>query len=192
MSQLTKPTEIEVNSSDPWANDVLDRREVANFISPVIASIQQPYVISIHSPYGTGKTFFVKRWRQDLENQKFKTIYFNAWETDLSNDPLVAFMSAVEREVEKWEAKKKTSQAKEKFSEWSCPELVRKTSAFISTKTLPILLCQGRRKIGPLGRRKSRPVVGRAAVGVRRAPWDQRLLTKQAGSRAHCPVRGNS
>ena len=52
--------------------------------------------------------------------------------------------------------------------------------------------CQGRRKIGPLGRRKSRPVVGRAAVGVRRAPWDQRLLTKQAGSRAHCPVRGNS
>ena len=54
------------------------------------------------------------------------------------------------------------------------------------------LICQGRRKIGPLGRRKSRPVVGRAAVGVRRAPWDQRLLTKQAGSRAHCPVRGNS
>ena len=29
-------------------------------------------------------------------------------------------------------------------------------------------------------------------VDFRLAPWNRRLLTKQAGSGAHCPVRGNS
>jgi hypothetical protein len=32
-------------------------------------------------------------WQQHLENQGFKTIYFNAWENDFDSNPLVAIMS---------------------------------------------------------------------------------------------------
>ena len=32
----------------------------------------------------------LKRWQRDLENQGFKAIYFNAWEDDFCEDPLLA------------------------------------------------------------------------------------------------------
>ena len=52
--------------------------------------------------------------------------------------------------------------------------------------------CQGRWQIGPLGRCKSRPFLGSNVSVFRCAPGDLRLVTKQAGSRARCPERGNS
>ena len=51
-----------------------------------------PFVISIHGEWGTGKTFLLKRWQRDLENQDFKAIYFNAWEDDFCDDPLLAIV----------------------------------------------------------------------------------------------------
>ena len=34
----------------------------------------------------------LKRWQQDLENQGFQAIYFNAWEDDFCDDPLLAII----------------------------------------------------------------------------------------------------
>ena len=36
--------------------------------------------------------FLLKRWRQSLEKQEFQAIYFNAWEDDFCDDPLLAIM----------------------------------------------------------------------------------------------------
>ena len=46
---------------------------------------------------GTGKSTFVKMWRQALENGGYKTIYFNAWETDFISEPLVALVGEIGR-----------------------------------------------------------------------------------------------
>lgn len=35
-------------------------------------------------------------WRQSLSNSGFRTIYFNVWENDFNNDPLVAIMSELQ------------------------------------------------------------------------------------------------
>lgn len=45
---------------------------------------------------GTGKTTFVKMWRQQLEDQEFKTLYFNAWENDYADDVLVALLAELD------------------------------------------------------------------------------------------------
>lgn len=50
-------------------------------------------VISIDSEWGTGKTTFVKMWKQYLENMKYETLYFNAWESDFVDDPFIAFVN---------------------------------------------------------------------------------------------------
>lgn len=98
MGSLTKNSTLDIDPSDPWANDALNRKAVGEYLKPIIASITQPFVISLDSPYGTGKTYFLKCLQQDFRNDGFKTVYFDAWTTDFSDDPLYAFMSAIKRE----------------------------------------------------------------------------------------------
>lgn len=91
MLELKRP-EPEVSSERPWQDDVLKRKEVAKRLTNVIRNQRLPFVISIHGEWGTGKTFMLKRWQKDLENQGFKAIYFNAWEDDFCDDPLLAIL----------------------------------------------------------------------------------------------------
>lgn len=54
-------------------------------------------VMSIHSPWGTGKTTFIELWKYHLENdnglkEKYYPIYFNAWENDDSQNPLISLL----------------------------------------------------------------------------------------------------
>ena len=79
-SELRKVDPIVIEDSDPWKYDALDRKKVANYLTPILATITQPFVIAIHASYGMGKTTFVKAWQKDLQNHGWPTVYFNAWE----------------------------------------------------------------------------------------------------------------
>ncbi len=52
-------------------------------------------MLSLDAAWGTGKTTFVRMWRQHLQNELYKTVYFNAWETDYIADPLVALVGEI-------------------------------------------------------------------------------------------------
>ena len=87
-----KLPEADVSSEQPWADDVLERKELAERLTNLIRTQSAPFTISIHGNWGTGKTFLLKRWQKDLEHEDFKAIYFNAWEDDFCNDPLLAIL----------------------------------------------------------------------------------------------------
>ncbi len=87
-----KLTEPNVSAEQPWADDVLGREQIASRLTNLIRNQSLPFVISIHGQWGTGKTFLLKRWQKDLENRGFKAIYFNAWEDDFCDDPLLAIL----------------------------------------------------------------------------------------------------
>ena len=89
-----KVEEPQVNPDDPWDDDMLGRREIADRLTSIVRGQEAPFVISIDGRWGTGKTFLLKRWVQDLRNQdpKWQAIYFNAWEDDSSKDPLLAII----------------------------------------------------------------------------------------------------
>ena len=89
---VLKVEERAVDANNPWADDVLDREHIAAKLTNLIRHQSLPLVISVHGQWGTGKTFMLKRWQQDLENQQFKAIYFNAWEDDFCDDPLLAII----------------------------------------------------------------------------------------------------
>ncbi len=87
-----KLTEPEVSAEQPWNDDVLDRAQIAAKLTNLIRDQSAPLAISIHGYWGTGKTFMLKRWQKDLEIQGFQAIYFNAWEDDFCDDPLLAII----------------------------------------------------------------------------------------------------
>ncbi len=87
-----KLPEPKISTEDPWADDVLDRKQVAKRLTNLVRDQSSPFVISVHGQWGTGKTFLLQRWQADLERQGYNAIYFNAWEDDFCDDPLLAIL----------------------------------------------------------------------------------------------------
>ncbi len=105
-----KLTEPVVDPSNPWADDLLVRKDVATRLTNLIATQEPPLAISLHGYWGTGKTFLLKRWQKDLENQQFKAIYFNAWEDDFCDDPLLAILGQMSETFKEGNLKTLTQQ----------------------------------------------------------------------------------
>ena len=87
-----KALDPQILPKKPWAEDALGRGKVANTLTNIVSGHKDPLVISLDGYWGTGKTFLLKRWQVELHNQGFKSIYFNAWEDDFCDDPLVAII----------------------------------------------------------------------------------------------------
>lgn len=90
----SRSQEIEIPVENPFANDKLERSHLSNVLTDVVSFYgQSGCVLALGGEWGTGKTTFVKMWRQDLNNKEFKTLYFNAWASDYTEDPLMALIA---------------------------------------------------------------------------------------------------
>lgn len=82
--------------NEPFKYCKLNRQQYADILTNIVQNYAEGFVFAINNEWGTGKTTFVKMWRQQLEDQEFKTLYFNAWENDYADDVLVALLSDLE------------------------------------------------------------------------------------------------
>ncbi|OOG76123.1 P-loop NTPase fold protein, partial [Flavobacterium sp. A45] len=87
-----KHNEIEIDCSNPFLNCKLGRQKYSTVLTEILDSYPEGFVLAINNKWGTGKTTFIKMWEQDLKNKNYQTVYFNAWENDFENNPLVALM----------------------------------------------------------------------------------------------------
>jgi hypothetical protein len=94
---LTKHTLIDIPVDNPFANDKLERKQIAENLTRLIESTNQPFVISIEAPWGWGKTTFINMWKSQLELKGHTCLYFNAWENDFVEDPLIAFIGEISK-----------------------------------------------------------------------------------------------
>jgi hypothetical protein len=92
---ILKHREIEIEESNPFINDALNRKESAETLTELIISTNDPLVICIDAPWGQGKTTFLRMWEQHLKNNNIPTIYFNAWENDFTDDALVSLIGEI-------------------------------------------------------------------------------------------------
>ena len=92
MPPLLKVEEPSIDPDKPWCDDELDRQEIADRLTTVIKDQEAPFVLSLDGRWGTGKTFLLKRWKAQLVKDGFQAIYFNAWEDDFCDDPLLAII----------------------------------------------------------------------------------------------------
>ncbi len=94
---LIKNEQLEIPEDNPFINDKLSRECIANNLEKIIDSISTSMVLSIDSSWGKGKTTFINMWRKRMDQcEKYKTLYFNAWENDDCDDPLLAMISEME------------------------------------------------------------------------------------------------
>jgi hypothetical protein len=94
---LKKNVEIEIPSKDPFQNDMLERKRIAENLTLLVQSTKQPFVLSVQAPWGWGMTTFIKMWKAHLESLGHVCFYFNAWENDFVEDPLIAFVGEINR-----------------------------------------------------------------------------------------------
>lgn len=109
-----KLPDTKIDKDDPWLNDKLFRKPEAENLIQLITSISesQPFVLATNSPWGTGKTTFLRMWNQSLLNDKYPCIFFNAWENDFVDDPLVSFIGEIQKYVDDVKYEKKGTKNK--------------------------------------------------------------------------------
>ncbi len=88
-----KHEDLIIDEKSPFSNCKLDRQKYADVLTSVIENYPSGFVLAINNKWGTGKTTFVKMWQQELINEEYETIYFNAWENDFEDNPLTALVA---------------------------------------------------------------------------------------------------
>ncbi len=90
-----KIKDIELDKEWPCKSDVLERHNEIENLTPVLLNVDAPLVFAIDAPWGGGKTTCIKLWQHYLTTQKngFVSLYFNAWENDFSDDPLLPMLA---------------------------------------------------------------------------------------------------
>ena len=83
-------------SGNPFTNDTLGRGDQIEALTVLLRNIEGPCVLALDAPWGAGKTAFLQMWAEHLRRKRFRVAEFNAWETDFSDDPLIALYAALE------------------------------------------------------------------------------------------------
>lgn len=81
---------------ETFCPDCLGRQRYAEFLASFLEgqNTNKPYVLNLNSSWGTGKTYFLKRWKDDV-GKKHPIVYIDAWKNDSSGDPFMVVISAI-------------------------------------------------------------------------------------------------
>ena len=69
--------------------------ELTRYLQIESKFVDESYVLSLNSEFGSGKSTFFEMWANKLKSVKntFEVVYINAWESDFQGDPLLAIVS---------------------------------------------------------------------------------------------------
>lgn len=90
-----KVSVIQIPDEEPFANDAFERERTAQTMTQFVCSLRQPFVIALDSPWGTGKTTYLKMWMKSMKNSGNNCLYFNAWENDFSENALISLIAEI-------------------------------------------------------------------------------------------------
>lgn len=74
--------------------DQLNRADTAKFLTELAKLKKAGYVLNLNCPWGTGKTWFLKRWLLTLQNQH-PVVYIDAWKYDHNDSPLLIILQHI-------------------------------------------------------------------------------------------------
>lgn len=86
--------------ADPWVDDKLGRKDSAERLADMLAGQNGPLTIGLNAPWGEGKTFFLKRFQKTYENRHGCAVYFNAWQDDFLDDPLLSLLCQLRKAID--------------------------------------------------------------------------------------------
>ncbi|WP_176054522.1 KAP family P-loop NTPase fold protein [Paraburkholderia caribensis] len=92
----------------PFANDLLDRKPAAEFLTKyligrhkVSKSVPEnaSFVLNLNAEWGLGKTYFLTEWAKMLRAEGHLVVYFDAWANDYASNPFVGFMLEIQKQL---------------------------------------------------------------------------------------------
>jgi len=90
-----------------WEGDKLGRRADADYLIRFLTHRieerdegEKSYVLNIDAAWGGGKSFFLERLGQQMEDEGYLVTHVNAWADDHIDDPQIAVMAAIEAKIE--------------------------------------------------------------------------------------------
>lgn len=87
--------EVDVPDKVPFSYDLLGRAKYANNLNKIILSYKGGAVLAINGEWGSGKTKFVEMWGKHLQSVGYPVVYYNAWENDISEEPLLSMIKSL-------------------------------------------------------------------------------------------------
>jgi len=106
-----------------FSADNLDRAKYATYLTSLIKakggtdkSNLSNYVLNLDAEWGAGKTYFLKRWSEDLKGNH-PVVYIDAWAIDYLESPLMTVLSEIIEQLKTQTDRADSPKAKAKFKE---------------------------------------------------------------------------
>jgi hypothetical protein len=92
---------------NPLQEDRLDFKAYANVLAQSLMNSPDPVTLGIYGNSGTGKTTLMQMIRAfvDQKSERFVTVWFNAWQYDHEDHPIVPLIVSISRTLEEYEKK---------------------------------------------------------------------------------------
>ncbi len=128
-------------------NDIFGYKDFGVGLANLLEQVDDPLVMALDGPWGSGKSIFTKMWAGHLRNEGFPVIYFDAFANDYMEDAFLALAGEV---VELAQDKKAKSLRKFKDKAKGVARTFVKHSANIGVKiaTVNVLDAEDAKNIG--------------------------------------------
>ena len=93
-----QPLQLKIRDIKIPEEDCLERHVEIKNLSPVLLNAEGPLVMGVDSPWGGGKTTFIRLWQHYLSKEGYISLCLNAWENDFTEDPLLSLVA----QLDKW------------------------------------------------------------------------------------------
>jgi KAP family P-loop domain len=80
--------------------DIFGRKSFGDRLTRIVRALENPSVLLLDAPWGTGKTTFVKMWRGELMKAGIPSVYFDAFASDYQEDAFLAVASQIIADAE--------------------------------------------------------------------------------------------
>lgn len=94
-----KKIDTSIESNDSFKDCKFDRKKYAQNLTKIIEMYPSGFVMALNNEWGSGKTTFLKMWKNYLEANDFTAIYFSAWENDFETSPLIAIIAEIQEKL---------------------------------------------------------------------------------------------
>jgi KAP family P-loop domain len=96
------PPELEIPPNEGFApeKDIFGRKPFGDQLTRIVRALEGPSVLLLDSPWGSGKSIFVKMWRGELIKAGVPSIYFDAFANDYQEDAFLAVASQIIAEAD--------------------------------------------------------------------------------------------
>jgi predicted KAP-like P-loop ATPase len=134
MKLLVPPLKISENDGFKPELDIFNRKAYGQSLHNLITNTEDELVIALDAPWGEGKTTFIKMWQGLLnENKMVANVYFDAFENDYQQDPLLAISSQLYALIDK---KDKATQVEFKKKAMSALKVIGRAGLKVGIKAL--------------------------------------------------------